>query len=472
MRIIFDISTVARRFGPPGGIGRVERELATYAFKHRPDVTFSFYDRSIGRFREARREWLPDLIGPEALLDLSTAPSRDRMAWGSAVPKPRSGKMLRVRRLRHEVQVALERVRLTSASPAARSLAAHLLVPISRLSSKYRKTGLALSILPFDLAIGEPLSLDADCILVSVGNDWSYKDPEQLLRLRAADRFRYAILCHDLILVQFPELVGERINASMRRYWLSTFRLSDLVIMTTRTVERDVLDFWRDNALAPASTAIVPLGFDPHAFAGGAASELPRGLEPQKYVLMVGAIEKRKGHELLIRIWKKLLAEGVPQAQGFKLVFVGEFMFNTPHLKDMLRRKEAGPTLLHLRGILDGQLATLYKHAAFCVLPSRYEGFGLPAVEAFGAGRALIASTGGAVPEVVDGLAPCIDPDDEDAWYNEIRRWIIEPGVRAEHEQKIRSGFKMPTWNETGERFFSAIEQWADGEATTKATSA
>jgi glycosyltransferase involved in cell wall biosynthesis len=135
----------------------------------------------------------------------------------------------------------------------------------------------------------------------------------------------------------------------------------------------------------------------------------------------------------------------------------------------MLRRKEAGPTLLHFRGVLDRQLATLYKHAAFCVLPSRYEGFGLPAVEAFGAGRALIASTGGAIPEVVDGLAPCIDPDDEDGWYNEIRRWIVEPGVRADHEQKIRAGFKMPTWSETGARFFSTIEQWANAEATTKA---
>jgi len=61
----------------------------------------------------------------------------------------------------------------------------------------------------------------------------------------------------------------------------------------------------------------------------------------------------------------------------------------------------------------DQILSALYEGAAFCVYPSQYEGYGLPICEAFARGKAAIASTGGALPEVVGGLSPCLDPNDE-----------------------------------------------------------
>jgi hypothetical protein len=259
MRVIFDISTVARRSGVPGGIGRVERELALHALRNHPDIDFSVYDFSIGNFRLAKREWVPDIVGTEAILDLSRTHIRpaDR-TWRKEVA-------LWKRRFRYRLQVALERLRLTSRSRLIRRIATASLGPVRYFNSKRSQAGAGAVILPFDLAMGEPLALGPDCLLVSAGNDWSYKDPKQLVTLKERHGFRYVTLCHDLILWQFPELVGEHLSQYVKDFWIRVFPICDLVVVTTRTVERDVGTFCAERKLPLPATALVPLGSDPTA---------------------------------------------------------------------------------------------------------------------------------------------------------------------------------------------------------------
>jgi len=99
----------------------------------------------------------------------------------------------------------------------------------------------------------------------------------------------------------------------------------------------------------------------------------------------------------------------------------------------------------------------LYRAAAFCVYPSLYEGFGLPIIEAFSHHKAVIASSGGAVPETVGGLCPCLDPTDEDGWFHELKRWIENPDTRVHYEAKIRSEFSHPTWEQAAAQIFDAV---------------
>jgi glycosyltransferase involved in cell wall biosynthesis len=312
--------------------------------------------------------------------------------------------------------------------------------------------------------MGEPLALGPDCLLVSAGNDWSYKDPKQLVTLKERHGFRYVTLCHDLILWQFPELVGDHLSQYVKDFWIRVFPICDLVVVTTRTVERDIGTFCAERELPLPATALVPLGSDPTAFAAGPSGDLPPGLERGKYILLVSSLERRKGHEFIIRVWKRLIAERIPQAHGFKMVFVGEHMFNTPHLKRMLKDGKAGPDLMHFDGVSDARLASFYRDAAFCLYPSQYEGYGLPAVEALRFGKALMTSTGGSIPEVVGDFALCLDPMDEEAWHTELRRWIEEPAIRVAYEEKVVKNFVPRSWAQTGEDFFRTIGAFAAEE--------
>jgi len=85
-------------------------------------------------------------------------------------------------------------------------------------------------------------------------------------------------------------------------------------------------------------------------------------------------------------------------------------------------------------GISDDALARLYGEAEVAVVPSLYEGFSLPAIEAMACGRAVVATTGGALPEVVgtDGTtALLVTPDDPEALAAGIRTLLDDPARRS-----------------------------------------
>ena len=128
------------------------------------------------------------------------------------------------------------------------------------------------------------------------------------------------------------------------------------------------------------------------------------------------------------------------------------------------RREEHPRVQLELEVLTDlddAAVATLYRNAAFCLYPSRYEGYGLPVVEAFRHGKAVLASTGGAVPEVVGNLSPCLDPDDGETWRRMLQTWIEEPAVRALYEARIRTSFRHPGWDESAAAFFALARRAA-----------
>src|SRR5258706_16355061 len=106
-RLIFDISTIVRWLGPPVGIARTEHALARHALAKRPDITVSFYDKSIGGFRAIAPEWRERLCGWENAIDLVTLDVRRQLRG-----------LARFRPSRFPVLMALEGLGLESKAPA------------------------------------------------------------------------------------------------------------------------------------------------------------------------------------------------------------------------------------------------------------------------------------------------------------------------------------------------------------------
>src|SRR5260370_26866943 len=126
-------------------------------------------------------------------------------------------------------------------------------------------------------------------------------------------------------------------------------------------------------------------------------------------------------------------------------------------MRDLRRDPRIAGTLQVLPDADDAAVSALYRHAAFCLYPSRYEGYGLPVVEAFRYGKAVLASTGGAVPEVVGGFSPCLDPTDCEAWRRRLETWIEDPAARAVYQTRIRASFRHPDWDESARTLFALL---------------
>jgi glycosyltransferase involved in cell wall biosynthesis len=106
--------------------------------------------------------------------------------------------------------------------------------------------------------------------------------------------------------------------------------------------------------------------------------------------------------------------------------------------------------LVHFAGLASEQsLLTLYRSAAALVYPSRYEGFGLPLLEAMACGRPVIAARTSSIPEVVGDAAVLLDPDDRAAWEEAILRVLEDEAHAAQLGLTGQARARLFSWRRT-----------------------
>ena len=158
----------------------------------------------------------------------------------------------------------------------------------------------------------------------------------------------------------------------------------------------------------------------------------PWGDEP--FVLYPAATYPHKNHRLLIAA----CAAARSRCGGLTLVLTGGAGRAHRAVAELVART---PGVVHLGRVDEARLAGLFSAAAALVFPSRYEGFGLPVLEAMAAGTPVIAARAGALPEMAAGAGALVDPDDFDGWVDalleardgspQIRRRVEEGRARA-----------------------------------------
>jgi alpha-1,3-rhamnosyl/mannosyltransferase len=150
---------------------------------------------------------------------------------------------------------------------------------------------------------------------------------------------------------------------------------------------------------------------------------------PETFFLFVGTLEPRKNVSTLLEAHAHLPAN---IRRSHPLVLVGAWGWRNEALNDMLAsRARCGD--LRLLGYLDNEaLACLYSACTALVWPSLYEGFGLPPLEAMACGGPVIVSNAAALPEVVGGAAPLLDPRDAPAWAEAMRRMAEDDAWRGD----------------------------------------
>jgi glycosyltransferase involved in cell wall biosynthesis len=443
-RLFLDISTIARWTGPPVGIVRVEHELAQHVMRQRPDVQLTFYDAQTESLRALRPEWQALVLGLDGAIDtVGVDFRRFRPRWRNLLS------------FRYPVVVWLEQHRLRghrAASAIAGHLQALLLCLAERRAPLFDRSGKRVAVVVYQQALGAPVRPEPGDTLLSAGTDWLHKGTA-MLALRRRHGFRMAVMCYDLLPLLHPEFYPPDEIPRFRAYWDATLQAGVRILCNSQCVARDVRHYAAAHDFARPSTEIVPL----------AASAAPQAILPAlrpplqtgRFALFVSTIEPRKGHAVLLEAWRRLLQRGVPQRARFRLLFVGRVGW----MVDAVLRQLACAdpyAALHWEGVNDLELERLYRDCAFCLYPSRYEGFGLPIIEAFTRGKAVIASTGGAVPETVNGLSPCLDPLDVDAWTGLLGEWIERPEARAPWESRILREFRPLAWPDVAEQIMAA----------------
>ena len=273
---------------------------------------------------------------------------------------------------------------------------------------------------------------------------------------------------HDLITIDFPEYVVNPNGADFDHRRVTTMAKTGRIVLANSkyTIGR-FRRFCDEHSLAYPETKLLPIGVDDYVLEAAKAPVRPIsprlekvvGTEP--YFVVLGTIEPRKNHLLLLQLWRHMARKYGPHCP--RLLIVGQRGWKNEHVVDLLERSRVlESVVIEFNDVADKDMVALLRHARALLFPSFEEGWGMPLVEALTLGTPAICSDIPAFHESGQGRALYLDPLDGKAWLEAILA-MIEAGdghnspLYTELKDKTR-GFRPPTWHDHSEGLLRVID--------------
>lgn len=264
---------------------------------------------------------------------------------------------------------------------------------------------------------------------------------------------RPVYLVHDLIPITHPEYcrAGEQDRHESRMR--TVLKTATGVIGNSQATIDELADFSAVQGRSMPPTLAAWLG-----------TSTPRSIQrtgvfPDRPTFVVlGTIEARKNHLLLLQIWMRLIEKFGADAP--RLMIIGQRGWECDQVFDLLDRNETLRTAVEELGNCSDEAMTRELASARALLfPSLVEGYGLPLIEALQVGTPVIASDLPVFREIGQGIPDFLDPLDASAWEDAILSYTKEDGVPRTEQLARMERFRAPTWDD----HFAKIDSWLAG---------
>ena len=242
---------------------------------------------------------------------------------------------------------------------------------------------------------------------------------------------RTVVTMHDVIFMRHPEWYGWLDRKIYAWKFRKTCREADRIIAISECTKRDVMLFGG----VPAEKIDVIYQSCGTRYKMRESEKKKHEVHtaymlPERYIVSVGTIEERKNVMLAVKAMR-LLPDDV------SLVVVGRTTPYGERVKRYAARNGLGRRVKFLHDVPADDLPAIYQMAEACVYPSRYEGFGLPVIEAIQSGLPVVACTGSCLEEAGGNATLYVDPDDVCAMADAVKKVLKGAPAR---EERIAAG--------------------------------
>jgi glycosyltransferase involved in cell wall biosynthesis len=270
-------------------------------------------------------------------------------------------------------------------------------------------------------------------------------------------RRKLVVTIHDLIPLLFSGDYDPSGWREMQRAYLWSMHNADLVLTDSECSKADMVGRF---GVPYDRVRVVHLGFDSLLFKPERAGVRPQqqlqryGID-RPYLLHVGRWQPRKNIDRLIRAYHLLNERR--RDLCFQLVLCGPRYPELDKLDELVRELAAGDTIILTGAVPDEDLALLYRQASGFAMPSLYEGFGLPPLEAMASGIPVMSSNRSSLPEILGEAAIYFDPESIEEIASAMERLISDTVLQSQLVERGLAHVKQFSWEKCARKTFAAV---------------
>lgn len=265
------------------------------------------------------------------------------------------------------------------------------------------------------------------------------------------DRAARLVTVHDMTAWRFPELVDHHSRFYPMHVRRAVDEGADIHAVSSFVAD----EIQTELGIEPDRIHVVPNGYQP--VVGGDAARA-RTLIGAPYVLAIGTVEPRKDYVSLVRA----MADIWPILPDLKLVIAGADGWGADELNAVVDQLGVANRIRRLGYVSDPVKADLLAGAELLAYPSIYEGFGLPILEAMGAGVPVVSTSAGAIREIAGRAAVLVEPRDPSALAGALLTVLEDPDLRTGLAEAGRQRVDGYSWDAAVEGIARVYRQLAD----------
>ena len=258
------------------------------------------------------------------------------------------------------------------------------------------------------------------------------------------------VTIHDVSYIHFPDEFLEKDLYKLTHWTAHAVTQARKIIAVSESTKKDIIAHYH---ISKNNINVIYNGYEkytPSIKKDSSLYSLPQG----PYFLYVGTIQPRKNIKRLIEAFGKLLKKH----PNYKLVIVGKKGWLYGDIFDKALELGLEDSVIFSGYVSNEQLSRLYKNALCCVVPSLYEGFGLPVLESMGQNCPVIASNISSIPEVGGKACLYFNPYDEEELEKAMIKVATNEKLHKELVEKGKQRVKEFSWEKCAKETLAVLE--------------